>query len=635
MNQPILRPVRLFPLRAASMIRRCWAWIGPSFANSQQLLTKVLVIATCLLATHSAFAVDLESSKWGLSGNVAKRQFNLLSLVLRNNSPEAYDGYVRVRKYIGPSPVDVSYVEPVFLSPYSERIVQLYVFAGEWNETWQMTIADQPGAITLPSPAPAPPGVVHLVGNPALSQTLNGIPKVADTYFPVSTAGLNDVSHILLDHQPNWEEARARTLLDWIALGGELHLIPGSSGSLPTFTGPLAVLNAPLDSQRIQAGKVVKHQNSFTKLNTEQIFAQIGRKNPTPDNPNNYYNTIDYEGGEYYNRGFFSTLKEISEPKHLWPLIHLLSLAYIALVFPGAWLLGLKWKSYQITFAITLGAVVIFGGLFQFLGQRGYGEKTQINSVAILRPVADNAWAVEGWASMFVTSSGQRSIRHQGTGLSYATCQSQEAVQGVVRSGTDGSMNVNFPPYSHREFSYRQRIVQPVPQVQWLQLNVNQDVSPPELVSGDLLVSGKFPTTPGSAFLVCGKEVRSLFPVNAPTNEKADANTSAGSQVWNVREKRGELSAFLGGDYGTPFPFASQSSRKMDREQILEKLKPLLTVRAANISEKSSDGIMALPAGKAYAIFFADPPPELELKSSDGILQRGWAAYVLPVPLER
>lgn len=607
---------------AAGLFRRC---PGMVIASAFVLLWNLAPVQ----------AVDVESTRWGLTGNVQNRQFNLLSVVLRNNSPEAYDGGIRLRKYVGPGAVDATYVEPVFLSPYSERIVQLPVFVGEWGENWQLSILNQPGAVNVPSPRAANPGVVQLMKNVSLGQSLNGIPKIDDQYFPVSTAGLSDVKVILLDHQPDWEEARARTLLDWIALGGQLHLIPGLNGQLPTFTGPLAKLNSPLDSWKIQAGQVVRHAQSFAKLKMDDIYGAVGMPVVKPDDQQvGYRNLIDYESGEYWGRGFFPTLKKLTNPEHFWLLIHLLAWMYVALVFPGAWLLGLKWNNYRITFAVTLGSVLVFGLMFQMLGRRGYGEKTQLNTVAVLRPVSDDAWAVEGWSSTFVTSSGQRGIKHDGSGLAYSTCQTQEAVQGVIRSGTDGAFVANFPPYSHREFTYRQRINQPVPKAEWQSVELITGEGPASVKSGEIKISGPFPTTPTQAFLVSGKQVRALVRrTKSEGSPAADPLSPETGEIWVARESRGDLSTFVRSGQASAFNYSGRMQGSATRDDVLNELTPLLIARAAGIAENDNTSEIRVAGNIAYAVFFAELPKELLAKSDSEIEQHGWAVYVLPLPL--
>src|SRR3954471_16246164 len=112
----------------------------------------------------------------------------------------------------------------------------------------------------------------------------------------------------------------------------------------------------------------------------------------------------------------FGELNQMTRPKHKWAVIYLLSLVYIALIFPGFYLLGLKRSDYRIMYGAMLGIVATFSGLFAFIGRRGYDETTTIHTVAIATPLADGSLDVTGWTNAFVTSGANYAITNDGTG---------------------------------------------------------------------------------------------------------------------------------------------------------------------------------------------------------------------------
>ena len=61
----------------------------------------------------------------------------------------------------------------------------------------------------------------------------------------------------------------------------------------------------------------------------------------------------------------------MTKPEHNWLLLHFMFWVYIALVFPGCYLLGKRWSDFRVVYAGLLSTVALFSLLFSYVGQRG------------------------------------------------------------------------------------------------------------------------------------------------------------------------------------------------------------------------------------------------------------------------
>jgi hypothetical protein len=141
--------------------------------------------------------------------------------------------------------------------------------------------------------------------------------------------------------------------------------------------------------------------------------------------------------------------------EHNWGVIHLLSLSYVAVLFPGCFLIGREFRNVPITFGAIIGSTLLFGGAFYLVGNRGYGESDSVYSVALAEHIDGNRFDATEWSSVFMTSGGAYTFLHRGAERIYSDATDNEPVGGIVTSGSAGRFIADVPPYSTRIMSHK------------------------------------------------------------------------------------------------------------------------------------------------------------------------------------
>jgi hypothetical protein len=442
-----------------------------------------LVVAALVWPTPVR-AVDVEDVIWGFDGQVIHRRFNPVSVLFSNPKPEPFEGAVRLRSstragiYNG-APIE----EPLFISPFQKRWVQFYAYNMEESEVWSVSWGRRPDQrFELPQPKFGQPARVMLDDPQSLLEPGGAMKRFPDNLFPPFVTATDGLHSVVLDHVPRWEESRRQAFLDWIKRGGTVHLLHTSADRYPEFSADLAAaLNAPVDTNHVGAGTVLRHPRSRSGLDRDFVRTTILGEKPASTETGSEgksaeeialaeqqkkaqqllqygqdqedYGLFDYRGDGL----FFEDLKTMTRPKHNWIIIHLMSFIYILVVFPGCFLIGRQRGDYRKTYAVLLITVAIFSIGFSVVGARGYGESTTINSVAIAQDLGDGSWDVTEWSNAFVTRGDYYKLEHKGSGLLYAANQDQEAVNGIIQNGANGGFVVDIPPYSSRNFAHRMK----------------------------------------------------------------------------------------------------------------------------------------------------------------------------------
>jgi hypothetical protein len=202
------------------------------------------------------------------------------------------------------------------------------------------------------------------------------------------------------------------------------------------------------------------------------------------------------------NPKLLRVLKGMTRPDHNWIVIHLMSVTYILVVFPGCWLIGRKWRDYRVTLGVLLAGVALFSLGFREVGRRGYGEETAVHTVAIARPLAGGGYDVTAWSNLFVTVGDDYVINQLGTGQLFSTAQESERVRGEIKNGAGGFFDVDIPPFSSREFVSRFRgTAKPI------RLTVDSWQSNAKSINVTLTPSPNFPANPEEMFAGYRKQI--------------------------------------------------------------------------------------------------------------------------------
>lgn len=405
---------------------------------------------------------------WGFDGTVMRDRFSPLTFIVDNPTNEPFDGVIRLyRADFSGRRVGGFYDELIYLAPATQRYVQFYPLILGDMETW--VLAWEGGQAKLPTPRYGPPVRVLLTEEGALAERGGAVKRFPARSFPPFTTATDTLGTVVLDHAPSWEAPRRQAFLDWLKQGGTLHLMRGTDGRPPRFTSDLAVLNEPSDEFRIGGGVVRRHAVGRSGLTRDYVRRQLDPPpRPIEETPEdaarvNQNLTYSYPLEQWrMTSGVFNQLRRMVKVEHNWGVIHLLSLSYVAVLFPGCFLIGREFRNVPMTFGTIIGSTLLFGAAFYLVGNRGYGESDSVFSVALAEHIEGNRYDATEWSSIFVTTGGQYTFLHRGNERIYSDATDNEPVGGTTTAGSMGRFIADVPPYSTRIMSHKAVVELPV-----------------------------------------------------------------------------------------------------------------------------------------------------------------------------
>ncbi len=427
--------------------------------------------------TSISWGLEVTQQKWGFDGLVRSEQFNLLSIQLSNPGTIPFDGEIRLERIQGFDVVDAPMVETLYLAPGTSRWVQFYPWIDQigfskWRLIWGKGAKEQE-SLTSPRGTKDQPALVVLEQSGQIVRPNVDTGGFAEDLFPRSVTGCAGLGAVILDHEPRWSEAQQRAFVDWIRLGGELHLAQNTAGRLPSLTGLLAVLDRRDGSEPLGAGRIRQHDLPLSAFDRETIRNRIlqtsrwridsrdqtgAEPEPVPEAGGSFFSNQNLEIDDPLLRN----LKQLTRAQHSWVLIHFLSLLFLALVFPGGWWLG-QWRrgDYRLVFGTLLLTIGLFSLIFLWVGRRGAGEATLVDSLLLAERIEDGRYRVSGWSNVFVTTGGDYELRHQGSGRIYSSGQSSESMRGIIRGGAEAALIADMPAFSSRTLLSRMEVAAP------------------------------------------------------------------------------------------------------------------------------------------------------------------------------
>ena len=593
----------------------------------------LLLVGAVVLLTRPAQAVDIDEELWGFDGRVLIQEFNLLSIRVSNPTDTPYEGLLELRRRDNTGQtIGATMVEPLYVSPFSTRWVQFYPYVSNLRETWSVRATGE-ASVKIQQSRSGKKLPVLLVPADSVSSSGGGIRRFSEENFPPTVTATKALDALFMNRMPRWESPRRQAFIDWVRLGGIVHLLQQDDGEWPKFTDELAPLNDPLDVNRVGRGLVIKHDyavDALDKTKVEQAVAAAQRVlHPGKDEldaametkrgaqANAQQNAWGNDFGLYdVLDESFTTLRELTRPNHNWLLIYFLSFVYIACVFPGCFLLGRRKLHYALTYGAILGTALLFSTIFLIVGKRGYGEETSVNSVAVATPIGDGAWDVLQWSNVFVTDGDDYTISHKGKGQLYSTCESREPVNGVIDNGVDGSFQVDIPPFSNRTFASRTKVV-----LKDINLNVTDlKTNGRNLSKLVIQTDGTFPRNVVYQFVQYGSKFYSM---------------SSGSNTMQSVGTGQEMSRFLNlaafnSFYGVR-SFNYEEKTAKDLQQKFENLwKPLLAWNLGVIQDRPRHDI-SVPADRARVFIVAEMPDNLFIGGDQFSQQTGYVLYSIDV----
>lgn len=617
------------------------------FRSIQKNLRPLSIFVVAVLMwqglSRVATAIDVEEVRWGFNGKVAPNRFNVLSVLISNQTPQTFSGDLTLYKRLGGGGyIDAKITESVTISSFSNKWVQFYPYVnGGWggaisNETWQL-VYGRGSSFDLPQPRGAKFQRIILDDPSGVASRTGILKSMPDSLFPSFVSATDALQVVGMDREPrSWIPTQKEAFLDWVHLGGTVLLFLGPTGKHPEFAAPLSALNSPLDELRVGTGRVLKmpmERNKFLEADARRVFAGLPRNILSQgEKAEDVIDTIDaapQQDQQNYNysegtdpfpsSSFLSQLKEMTKPDHNWLLLHFMFWVYIAMVFPGCYLLGKRWSDFRVVYAALLGTVVLFSVLFSIVGQRGYGESTAVHSVAIARGLPGGGLDVSQWSNVFVTSGADYLLKHEGFGTLYSTTSDTEQVNGIINSGIDGGFMVDIPPFSNREFALRMKLPTGSPKITIDKV----DISEGRLKELLLSIDGIQPTETQSMNLLFRGRFFSLFWQNDKL--KLASDTGDIRSMLRVDSMQGWANT---NNYG--YPYNKPSPKPEERFSLM--LTPLLG-RSFNVTRNSDVDQIRLPDDIARIFIYSKMPSGFNVQNNRLGAQNGQILYCLDVPL--
>jgi len=583
----------------------------------------LLAVTALVLVPSEALAVkpiDIEYAEWGYDGRAVPRMFNLLTIGVRNSTREPYEGQLRLRRQAGStgSWTGAAIVEPVYVGPYSTRLVHFYPYlldeADEWELRWGEAVDD---SYIVERPALTGGARVILNDSELVSGVTQGLKGFRDDWFPPSVLGTDTLSCVVLDHTPRWEQVRRDAFRDWLYRGGVLHVLPGPDGIYPEM--PVPELNRSDRPERFGAGRIYWQKLTRNEMTRDFVYEQIYPTAPmltnVVDRSGRSFD-IDPTSTEFIREGdtFFRSysewdsdgvilgqLKELVFPEHNWPLIYSASVIYLVMLFPGGLLLSRTRFDYRLNLVMLLTIVASFSFLFSHLGARGYGESTSTESVAIARALPDGRWDVHQWSSLFVTTGDRYSISQASDFTLYSTAQSIERVDGSIENGFQARLTVDMPPFTFRAFARRlQSDFGPIR----VTVNRLERDEAGQLTHLSLNVDGTMPGVVRSVQLLDNGDMYDLNP--------ALPETASGNQLLEQRPTPLAAITNLNASWRN---WQSNSRRDMDRS--LDRFGGWLVARDLKLRRQMDAVDFRLPAGTARLFVSVEMPELLASRNAD------------------
>lgn len=473
-NQPTFQPRR-------DMLRH--------FLSRLVLLLPVLLPVDALQAQGPQAQLKVVEHIWGFDGRIQPGQFNPLSILLDNQTSTAIDATAVLERVQGMLNVTGGRMaQPLFIAPAARRWIQFYPYISDPRQCeWRLQVVDNTGTqrtvsfeFTQPRPSwkttldqnDVAPQMVILDPENRRTNSPSSVKHMPENVFPPYATVTFGLHTVFLDHVPSWETPRQEAFMSWLRQGGRLHLLHSVRGEFPVFSGPMVDLNQPQSSFRIGRGQVERHDFQRSGV-TDDVVRRAQANTVLQDEDESLDELIDQQSqvsgfgaGQYIETDsssiddtFFRRMRELTMPEHAWWLIFLLAIGYIGLIFPGCFVLS---KQKQLHFLSTYGAIVglsiVFSVIFLLIGRRGYGETTNLQTIALARADGDRSWNMLEWSGLFVTTGDQYEIALTDQQAMLSTGDTMNRQDAVITTGRSAQMDVRIPPFSAQTFISRRLV---------------------------------------------------------------------------------------------------------------------------------------------------------------------------------
>lgn len=627
------------------------------------ILRHILLLIVCIACCSHGSSAHAQSNRaqlkvvetiWGFDGRVQPGQFNPLSILLDNQTDEAIDAVISLQKVNARLTAQGGqYAEQTYIAAAGRRWVHFYPYISQtFASDWKLTINDgetydnepigksftQARAVTQKdSPGDKLWPQVVFLGEDQLTRLPPSVKFFPSEIFPpyaTATVGLHTA---FLDHDPDWEQPRQEAFLSWLKLGGRLHLLHNSRGEFPRFSGTLGEINQPLNRFNIGSGAVERHAFRRSEL-TDKMVQRAVSIDALGGEDTDFERVLEAENqrvgrfsGEYIpidaaatDETLFRGMRELTHPDHSWWLIFLLALCYIGLIFPGCFMLSKnKDRDFLSTYGAIVGLAVVFSLLFLIIGRRGYGESTNLQTLAVARAEGDTHWNVMQWNSLFVTSGDTYSAGATDQQMLLSIADDETEDDSRVTPGNTAEAQMRIPPYSSQTFVSRRR----VPAKPWKLSIANMRVSNKSLITLAIDVGEGFPITDDTQFLVLYG--RKVYEMRYEEKLKQLRQFGAKKHIATFCQP----SNFLRVNALQPQAYTMES--RSEQEIFFDTSLPELVNRTLIDDLVDTAANFELPNDRIRLFVYASIPEEFNLNVSADVRRSGRVLFMKDLPLRR
>lgn len=601
------------------------------------------------MAQSTKGKVDIKEVIWGFNGRIQPGQFNVVSILLDNGTGDPVDGQLRLQKSNGMlSASGIVYDQTTYIDPAGRRWVQFYPYITEDYQTnWRLTYVNKQtgvskglGTITQSRQGSAvsktnkvPSELVQVIAllPDDVFRTVKVPPNLSrfpDNVFPPYATATTALHTAFLDHEPNWDEPRQQAFMSWLRLGGNVHILKSRNNQFPNFSGNLADLQQPLSEFHVGQGMVRRHDIRLSDLSDLTVENAI-RNGLTFDRRLNDQSSSNDGSSEDVmmavidqspsglDMNMYQQLQERTQPDHAWWLIYLLAIAYILLIFPGCYIISKNRKRHFLTtYAAIAGLSVLFSVLFLFIGQRGYGESTWMQTLAIAKVADDGELAVQQWSSLFVTSGNQYLLTAPDSQAVLNAGVGADNTRGQTTAGKDAMASVRIPPYSAQTINAARHLKRDP----WELKLVSHEIRDDQLVKLSISTQDSFPATDDKSrfYAISGNHIYTM-------------KFNATEKLLNLFGNRRELSDFcqLSEDYRfRPWGMQNQIDGGVDPDELfLNEIVSPMTQRTLLLDRIAMANDFIAPNDRIRLLVLTAMPSELDLQITSEARHSGWMMY--------
>ena len=415
---------------------------------------------------------------WGFDGRVPVSSFCPVTFQVTNLGQTAWQGELSLFRSTrqGEHRFGATLVESVSLQPEETRWIQMTPYVVNDIEDW--TLQWGPGEnhrFDFPPVIKGERSTVLIYGSDAVSVSGGVFKQLPEERFPASVTSLDGLRGVILDRAPFWQGARARAFRDWLMLGGRVYLLPNNEGEFPKFPTALAFLNDESSVFRIGQGIVKRIPKPATEFTLDEARFRIFNDDylKAADEKDSQTKTVNYqqliqnaESVWTKNTDIFRELIDLAAFERKWWLIYPAVFAYLVVLFPICYQIGVDRRSVKMFYAAFLAATAIFSLTFAMLGKVGGGVQSRIRTVAIAKAIGDGTFDVTAWSNLANVFPGTFSASLPGSGGQLSTTQDVENVEGTLRASPAFDVEVQMGPDSRQRLHYRTRMTLPQPNLQ-------------------------------------------------------------------------------------------------------------------------------------------------------------------------